>query len=516
MKSPSSTIDRTSVLPVLIALGLAAMIANAVVQNDPVSLGLVLLTLVIAGLAVLLRHPSIIFWGILLTAPLKDVLGVRAGPITLRPYNSLVCVGFLFLTWMLLTHRPITAFRMVKKFSFLFLLLVLFCVSKVVTIYSLSNLPVGMTKIFVLKHVIFAIFVFSTAFITMCFADSFDRVKKAIIWWIHLANVILLIGIAQLILSNIFGMEYVWHRDIIAIGRAPSVFREPDVFGCFTGATVLVVLPLLVFKVGKLPRAYLIATLLGQSALLLLTFVRGAWLGAIAGGIFLILTMIRTGYEKRLKTFFNRAVVGIIAAILLLIIVAPGTASVFARRFASIGAPKGESASEYRMLELTTMRDSTLPGTPMSGDTMTFLFGHGDFGWSYWGPALIPEEQYDQTAKKLAKTGEVIVHPGFSMPLSTLFDNGLVGFALYAMFWVVLIFGYFATLRKTSDRVSQAFLMATFLPVICVFVCFQFSYDPIEPFLWVLIGLHLAVRYYVDQKDESLSGEIINQQEKDA
>ena len=88
--------------------------------------------------------------------------------------------------------------------------------------------------------------------------------------------------------------------------------------------------------------------------------------------------------------------------------------------------------------------------------------------------------------------GKVLVHPGFSMFLSVIFDNGIVGGGMYTLFWILIIRAFLTTFQKSIRRENQVLLLSTFLPVICIFICFQFSYDPISPFWWVMIGIYLA------------------------
>ena len=47
-------------------------------------------------------------------------------------------------------------------------------------------------------------------------------------------------------------------------------------------------------------------------------------------------------------------------------------------------------------------------------------------------------------------------------------------------------------MKSKLNKHDKALLMATFLPQIVILICFQFSYDPITPFMWILTGIHIA------------------------
>ena len=154
------------------------------------------------------------------------------------------------------------------------------------------------------------------------------------------------------------------------------------------------------------------------------------------------------------------------------------------------------------------MFNKALPGPLTSMGT--FVFGHGDLSWSYWAPTLL-REQYDRGAIELMEAGHaVLVHPGFNATLCVFFDNGLAGLVFYLGFWFILIRDYIRHYRHLTRDTDRALLLATLLPVLCVFVCFQFSNDPITPFFWCLIGLSLAARFHTDpmnlSNQESLKG----------
>ena len=126
--------------------------------------------------------------------------------------------------------------------------------------------------------------------------------------------------------------------------------------------------------------------------------------------------------------------------------------------------------------------------TDSPGSYQTFLIGHGDFTWSYWGPELCGDA-YNQDVKT---STVVLVHPGYCMALTFLFDNGILGLGLIILFFVLMFVRYWRLIQTDISNKSKALLMATILPQIVILICFQFSYDPITPFMWILTAVHIA------------------------
>jgi len=224
---------------------------------------------------------------------------------------------------------------------------------------------------------------------------------------------------------------------------------------------------------------------------------------ALAGcGFLWIISLIKIKSLNSAQSYFHKGIAGGAVMFGLILVLSPSFVTTLSERFLSLTKPKEEGASEYRMRELTAM----VAKTANVRNPETLLLGHGDFSWSYWAPALLGEN-YDRTAvDKQKKTGKILIHAGFCMPMTILFDNGFIGLALFLLFVCLLLGGYWQTLTygTHSDKILT---MVTFLPVLTILICFVFSYDPILPFLWVLIGLHLAAVYHVQNSTSEARNE---------
>jgi hypothetical protein len=226
--------------------------------------------------------------------------------------------------------------------------------------------------------------------------------------------------------------------------------------------------------------------------------VRAAWVAVIVCLALYALLVVMLKRFRSLMPYLNGALAAILVLILGVAMAAPAMAGKFVSRFASVSNPKAESGSAYRLLELEAQAQMVLRPGLTTGGPLTTVFGHGDFSWSYWAPEVIAEEDYDQEAKT-RKRGDVLPTAGFNMPLAIQFDNGLVGLVLHAVFFLALVVNFVRALQRSRDPGMQALLMATFLPLVAVLVCYQFSYDPLYLTLWILLGMHLAAVYHSER-----------------
>ncbi len=483
---------------------LGGLLAATVAAHQWVVAGIILLfpILISAGLWIL-AHPGWIVWLTVIPSTANDHLGLNAGGINLRLYNVLAVAGLGWLGLNMLIKSRVRALSIARRFFPLFLPLIAFIGAKVMSVVMMSEFPMGMTPVFSAKYVVFAMLLLATGYVTVFMIERRRTLENLIKGWVHMSNAVWLIAIIQLLFSNLFHFHWVHHREVIWFGRPYSVFREPDVLGSFMGATVLMVLPMLVWRSRLLPRGYLWLTLGLHSLLLLILFVRAAWIGTLVGLVLWAVSAARAANFKPVMNYLNRSLVVMLVLIAMLPIIAPGFTRTLTERFASLGSPTEESAGEYRMRELDAMVSQTLPDRMDATAIERFLFGHGDFSWTYWAPYLLGE-RYDRAAVELMQAGHsVLIHPGFCMTLSIFFDNGVAGLFFFLLFMALLFRNYFQTLDRLHDSPQEdlVLVVSTFLPVVCVLTCFQFSYDPISPFLWALIGLHLSSTYFTTTTD---------------
>ena len=251
--------------------------------------------------------------------------------------------------------------------------------------------------------------------------------------------------------------------------------------------------PLLILKVHVLSRRYMILTLMSNGFMLVLLFVRAAWLGAMVTLALGAISFMYCRCTQKAEGYLNKVLIGIVTGVIVLPILFPAYTTTLSSRFTSIAKPGKESASAYRIMELDFMYKKSLPKMGDTSSYQTFFFGHGDFTWSYWGPELCGDA-YNQDAKT---SDAVLIHPGYCMVLTYFFDNGFLGILFIGIFFIGMGVRYITLLQSKISERRKALLMATFLPQIVILICFQFSYDPITPFMWILTALHIAlsVRY---------------------
>ncbi len=457
-----------------------------------------------AGGIFILRHPALLLWMLVFSAPFNDYLYQNVGGLNVRPFALLAALGAIAIAWQLLARSTSRMAEIAWHYKGLIVIVALLVASKALTIYSLNVLPPRMTKIFCVKYVMFIALQFAASFVVACFIESPERLYQIVRGWMHVSNVVCLVAFVQLILANALGMDqYIWHREIISIGRPYSVFREPDVLGCYYAAFVVMLIPLLVAKVKFVSRPYLVTTLLTHSFFLVLIVVRGAWIAAIVFVALYVMLMVVTRRYHSVMPYLNGVLAVAVLAVMGLAMAAPSVTERIVGRFASLSNPTSESGSAYRIMELGYQFDMVKNPAQLTGTPMTAVLGYGEFSWSYWAPYVIPEDDFDQTAKTLGKN-EVIVNAGFNMPLTVQFDNGLLGFGLYGVFFLVVSANFLTTLRRTHDPTRQTLLSATFLPVVAILVCYLFSYDPLFLTLWILLGIHLAAAYHVNRAESGV------------
>jgi hypothetical protein len=359
-----------------------------------------------------------------------------------------------------------------------------------------------MSRFFCLKMVIFAILLGGVMLTSLFLCGDRIKVCQFINFWFYFAHASLVLAFLQVLISNITSWEIVHHRDVVAFGRPFSVFREPDVFAAFLGSTFLMAFVLLqTAKQTVCTSTLLNWTMALCGVALLVLFVRAAWVGVLICFVTYGFFMIKDGALQKLGHLLAKVVLGSLISILALVLVFPSAGSKLADRFLSMAEPKGESASEYRMRELGAMAEHVVPENMSLTDLPQFLLGYGDFSWSYWAPILL-KDKYDQDAQKNRGRSAVLIHPGFNIVLAILHDNGVCGLTLFLLYKCSLIAVLLRVRKLGLSSEDLAVLLGLFLAVLCLDICFVFSYDPIMPFYWVLTGVYLAFAAQVTQNEQ--------------
>ena len=489
----------------IVGLLIVLSIPGAIAATSPQK-GLIALPLLIAVLAAgifLLRNPLLFFWGIVFTAPVTDHIALNLGAFNVRPY-SLLALGAL--VWGLLNFltkgkKNEVIQQAIGGWAFFAPLGLLVIIKFMSAIFVPTNDLWIPTK-FPLKFSILAALTYLSCFVVYAFCINKERILGVLKFWLHLSNGVVILAFIQLILSNVAGFHYVHHRKVIWFGRPYSVFREPDVLGSFVAATAVIIIPMIIFKINIVKRKYLVFTLGMNVFLMLILFVRAAWLGFLVALALAFISFLYSRTSTKAMTYINKAFMICALTAVVVPLIFPSFAGMILGRFTSIAKPTSEGASAYRAMELTAMVTECLPNQKKDS-IQHFLIGHGDFTWSYWAPKLCGDA-YNQDAK----TSKVVMtHPGYCMILTFLFDNGIIGASLIIAFFGFIFIRYLRLLQSNISESDKAILMLTLLPQCVVLVCFQFSYDPITPFMWIFVAIHIAWAYQCQNKLNQMRSE---------
>lgn len=482
---------RTAILAGVIA---AVSVAGAAVTLNPIFLGVPAALICLAGALFFVRHPSLLLWSLILTAPLTDHLGINVGGVNVRPYGPLTLLGVLWIVWQFLSHRRTAMTDIVIYYRGTLLILGLFIASKLLTIYSVSVMPRGLVKAFMLKHVAFVSLQMMAAFVCAAFIDSMERLQQILRAWLHVANVVFVVAVIQIAISNLTSNNYVWDKDLSPLGRAYSVFREPDVHGAFLASFLVMTFPLLVSKAKFVNRTYLILTMLASTSMYLLVVVRAAWLAGLACVFFYLVLLVAAGRFRQIMPYLNGALAAFAIAVGGLALLAPKAVEKIAERMSLVAKAEKDSASAYRMMELHYQSEMAFNPKFSTGGQIPVALGFGDYSWTYWGPAIIPPEEFDQSPTPP-------ISDGFCMALSMFFDNGIVGLTLGCVFYLAITFNFLNAVRRTRESVHQALICGTYFSFLAVMICNQISYDPLYLTVWICLGFHLAAVYHVDRAE---------------
>jgi len=481
------------VLLLLLLAGGMGLAAGLLATGNLLGAGPIILVLGLAAGLFIIGHYHMVFWFVLTSCLFNDWLAVPIGGLNLRPYVGLAALGLGSMILVIIEFRRGVLTQRAIRIGILFAPMGFMIVSKAVTSVTVTQFPMGMPAIFPVKHLVFGILLYLTGYITAVLLPERKGLERALAAWIILAGIIAFIGLFQTIASNTIGAHWVHHRDVIFYGRAYSVFREPDVFGSIMAADSMLIFALLVFKVHVLSRRVMLGILGLCGLMLLMLFVRAAWLAAIVASGYGFVCLWRAKRLKILVPYIKIGMVSSLFGITILVLAAPEFIASFTNRIESLANPQEEGASAYRMQDLEAMAGMLAFQPPASQGLMPFFFGRGDMSWSYWAPHLIGHTYDSNALDMLRNYGIVLIHPGFCMALAITFDNGIIGLFLILLFFTMLLWKTFRLIERHRDNDRMVgLLLANSLSVLCIFICFQFSYDPISPFFWVMIGLWVA------------------------
>lgn len=266
------------------------------------------------------------------------------------------------------------------------------------------------------------------------------------------------------------------YSSILQEGRPSGTFTEPDFLAPFLVGSFLLTLPFWESSArtgwGRLivPAALLIL------AACMLTMVRAAWLGMLAGAIaFAWLKVSGRREPGRIASLLKRAAAvtaAIAAVIALLASVSPAAFSamqVRAKNIVSIVEPENPHRTRLREVNETW---ETIKESPLTGH------GIGTFGvtTAYGGRIAAGSDQL---------RGGVV---GSGFLLGLLHDQGLVGLALFVLLVVFLLCRLFVALRNARPN-EVPYLQALFLALVALTVSSAFNNLYYFGFYWLVIAL---------------------------
>lgn len=442
-----------------------------------------LLLVMFLGLSILWQNYWISFWALIALSPFNDYIYLNLRVIKLRSYVLFSAFLFLYLAYAIIVDRKEKWCKAALELVHSFAPLIVLFFSKIMSFVLLDSLPRGARKSFFIKYIIIYATLVSAAYFVGSYFTTYERLKKAFQIVLYTGVIVSLVAWFQVIISNTTSIDLVHHRDIISFGRPYAFFREPDVLGAYLSSVLIIAVMFILDKSQDvIPRKHLMLMIGFFSATIVLLLVRAAWVALFVCGLFYVIQLIYDGKRNSIKKITSAISYSVFFISTLLICIFPEIGKKILDRFFSLSTPAKESASSYRLLEIEAMIKKLIPTDWSIGEFRTLLFGNGDFSWTFWAPSLLGKH-YDQDALANADSSTgFLTHPGFCMTLSNLFDNGIVGFSCYLMFFI-----FFA--KKFLNYRGDLFVSSLFYATLAILICFQFSYDPIMPFFWILIGL---------------------------
>lgn len=207
---------------------------------------------------------------------------------------------------------------------------------------GITALPLAPDFAYAVKILGLTVFLALLYWLIVHYVRTADAVRRITKWFVAFGLLQILIGIGQVTLAYIdarygpLGFDItVFHSEILPFGRPFGTFVEPDWFGAIAGALLALIAVRVFDRKEQNQMRWLGLTLLVGGALVL-SGVRGAWLGAVGSAIFVVLF-------NRSRQWLNlKAVPAILisAAIILafLALVLPELTSSLIQRLVSLGS----------------------------------------------------------------------------------------------------------------------------------------------------------------------------------
>lgn len=217
------------------------------------------------------------------------------------------------------------------------------------------------------------------------------------------------------------------------------------------------------------PRPVLFGALLVIAAALLLTFGRGAWLGALAGVVLTTLLLPQTLRSARRDLAIMLALI----AIAIVFVQATSSTYTLTGRMASMFSVDGSTLARVQMWDASLPLVAERPLFGSGPDTFKYVFGtYKPEGW-------------------VEHISDPLVDRAHNESLQLAVTLGLTGLTAYLWMLVTLIWSGITRRHKAAGG-GDGWLIAGGLGAVLAFAVqlqFNFSHFAVSPFFWILAGL---------------------------
>lgn len=313
-------------------------------------------------------------------------------------------------------------------------------------------------------------------FLTMQYADSARRIRAVAKVFIISMSIVALYGVAQSL-----GIDAIdWGTLPFEVNRAFSTYGNPDMLGgALAFAAPIAISMALSERDSRWRSAYWVGFLL-ISYCLIVSFVRGAWIGAFVGLVaFAVAALVQKVEWKKVDFGFLGVTGAAVVAAVVRSLSAESEVMNFASRFASIF--ETESGSGLTRLQIWSAARRAIADSP--------LWGHGPDTFRLLFPKYKPVEYVAAAGYRSVADN---VH---NYPLQLATGIGIVGAGLmYLVFgWVAVVAGK-AVFRRGEKSGSQLMLAGLWAgcAAYIAHLMFGLSLAGTTFFLWMALGLLIS------------------------
>jgi hypothetical protein len=438
-------------LGVLVTLGLGDLILVLGITHMPV---FALFALLVPVAALIVFRPTWGLYFLALTVPLESVLYLDMGGFRWRPYE--VVLGALLVA-MVIRRRP-PPVDAITLASFLYVAAGLLSLN-----VSLSPKD---SLLIILFEFIMALILFAVRWATRDLAT----VKNLLLFYVlGVGNAIGLVGLAQFVGYYLGFHVMYFHPEAYAIFRPYATFFEPNPYGNFAVAIVMLSLVLAASPAYAHWRPVFATTAILQLVILALNLSRGPWLGFVAAtALYVVLDGLKHRHVGRPVIRLMGVGVLLLGLLVAISFVSPRGYAALSERIGVTINPWGEGAARVRLADIELSENAW---------RIHPIFGNGVGTWGRFAYGL---------------SGREARVPPRNIFVSWLFEKGIVGTAI--AIWLYGAIGWHALRRyfATPDVLRGTLIVAGLVAGAAIFTTFLFTRADISPHYWFMLGLLLA------------------------